>query len=61
MFLDYPDSVSHPDLLEKKWKCTNKQALFGAALAGILVCSLLALIIVVKYTSAIYDRNSSCK
>ncbi|XP_055315740.1 peptidoglycan-recognition protein LC-like [Sitodiplosis mosellana] len=54
---DFPVTKDHPDEIEKKWKCTNKQALASAIAAGVLACSLLLVIIFVKFNSG--DNNNT--
>lgn len=59
-FIDFPITKDHPDEIEKKWKCTNKQALVSAIAAGVLTCSLLVVILLVKFNSG-DSKNTSSK
>lgn len=46
------ENIDQNEDLEKKWRCTTRQSLYGSTLAGVLVCLLLALIVIVKYSSS---------
>lgn len=59
-FIDFPITKDHPDEIVKKWKCTNKQALVSAIAAGVLTCSLLVVILMVKFNSS-ESKNTSSK
>lgn len=56
---DLVDTKNHPDEYQMKWKCTNQQALFSVILAGVFVCALFAMTLVMKHTTG--DPNSSSK
>lgn len=56
-----PVTKDHPDELQKKWICTNKQTFVSAIVAGILVCSLLTLMLVLKFNTNGYTKQTSSK
>lgn len=53
------ENIDQHDEIEKKWRCSNKQSVYGSTLAGILVCSLLALILIIKYSTSTPNRDTS--
>lgn len=61
ILLDISVAKDHPDELKKKWKYVNKQTLVSGIIAGALVCSLLTLILVIKYKNEENSNSSSSK
>lgn len=49
--LGFATTKEHPDELQKKSKWTNKQTLVSGIAAGLLACTLLAIILTVKFNS----------
>lgn len=59
--LDFSVTKDHPDELNKTWKYINKPTILSGIIAGALVISLLALILVLKYSKSEYNDSSSSK
>lgn len=47
--------------MKRRFRCTKKQSLYGSAIGGVIACTILILVVIIKYTGSAPNSHPSNK